>query len=339
MSVMISERGCEKRRSHVSFYRLGSLGAVATALCLGLLFLSAGCRTGGQGSKGKDGAAAVRTFQVRGVVKEIQDGGKVAVIRHEAVPGYMAAMTMPFDVKDPGAMRGVQPGDRVGFRLSVTETDGWIDELTVLEPDADQSRGEKVESVRPTRVVEELTEGAMMPDYSFVDEYRHPVRLSQYRGQALAFTFIYTRCPYPTFCPRMSSNFAEACELMMRGSGGVGATNWHLLSISFDPEHDTPTVLRNYARRYPSYDPARWSFLTGKMIDIDAITEQFGMFFARDGESFSHNVRTIILDPAGRIHKILAGNSWKPESLVEAMRSALAGAKNQGAVPGGGKQK
>jgi protein SCO1 len=156
-----------------------------------------------------------------------------------------------------------------------------------------------------------------------IDERRRPVALSQFRGQALGITFIYTRCPYPTFCPRQSVQFAEVCRQLK--ARPAGPANWHLLSVSFDPAHDTPSVLRAYARGY-KYDPARWNFLTGEMIDIDALTEQFGMFFARDGEGFSHNVRTAVIDAEGRIQRIFVGNEWTVDEFVAAMVKA-AGAR------------
>lgn len=265
---------------------------------------------------------AVQTYAVRGVVLEIPADRKSARIKHEAIPGYMAAMTMPFDVHDPHELDGVNPGDLIAFQLNVTETDGWIDRIEVKDSGQLPDPKVKVDSLRKVREVDELHEGDAMPDYKFVNEQRRSMTLAQFRGQALGITFIYTRCPYPTFCPRQSTQFATACQQLLARPGGP--TNWHLLSISFDPAHDTPSVLRNYARTY-KYDPQRWNFLTGEMIDIDAITEQFGMFFARDGEGFSHNVRTVVINAAGRIQKIWIGNQWTAEEFVaEMVRAAQA---------------
>ena len=264
-------------------------------------------------------AEGTRIYQVRGVIREIKDDGRVAVIKHEEIPGFMAAMTMPFDVKEPAEILTTRPGDRVAFRMTVTETDGWIDRIEVLERGTPVDDKPKVEGVRVTRVVDELSEGDLLPDYRFTNELRQPVLLSQFQGQALGLTFIYTRCPYPTFCPRQNQNFADAARRLTEMPDGP--TNWHLLSLTFDPEHDTPSVLRAYAKRY-GYDPQRWNFLTGPIIDIDAITEQFGMFFARDGEGFSHNVRTVVIDARGRIQKIYVGNDWTAEDFATEIAKA-----------------
>jgi protein SCO1/2 len=261
-----------------------------------------------------------RTFSVKGVLKEIKPDGKTAVIQHEEIPNYMPAMTMPLEVRNPNELAGLQAGDRISFRMVVTETDGWIDQVkkegtnNVYQPPV-------VESFRAVRNVEPLNVGDAMPDYPFVNEEGEAIRLSQYKGQALAFSFIFTRCPFPLFCPKMNENFAEAYKKLTTTQGAP--TNWHLLSISFDPAFDTPAVLKNYARRY-KYDPKHWNFVTGQIIDIDAITEQFGLYFAREGggANFNHNLRTVVVDAAGRVQKIFIGNEWKPDELYEEMVKA-----------------
>ena len=290
-------------------------------VCTTLLVLAVGCQHAPAPASTAAPAlgSSPRTFEVQGVVRELKPGGKTVVIRHDDIPGYMSSMTMPFEVREPSQVTGLKPGDRVAFRLNVTETDGWIDKLRLLEAGAVSQPKPVVESVRRVRIVDELKEGDTMPDYPFIDERGRPLKLSQFRGQALGFTFFYTRCPYPTFCPRMSRQFAEASRQLAGDTRGP--SNWHLLSLSFDPEHDVPATLRDYAATY-HYDPARWNFLTSEVIEIDAITEQFGMFFARDGDGFSHNVRTVVVNAAGRIQRIFVGNEWKVEDFVAEMVKA-----------------
>src|SRR5207253_2367232 len=111
----------------------------------------------------------------------------------------------------------------------------------------------------------------VLPDYHFTNELGQAISTSQFKGQALAFTFFFTRCPYPTFCPLMSSNFSEAQKKLLALPDGP--KNWHLLSISFDTENDSPEALKTYAAKYP-YDPSHWDFVTGDLIDITAIAEQ-----------------------------------------------------------------
>lgn len=283
---------------------------------VGLALLVAGCHT--KPPAAPAAANTAREFPVKGVVRELP-GGTTVRIRHEEIPGYMAAMTMPFTVKDPAELANVQVGDTVTFRLTVTDDDGWIDRIQVTQRASPADPKPQVEGVRVVRIVEELQVGDPLPDYRFTNELRRAVSLADFRGQAVGLTFIYTRCPYPTFCPRQSLQFAEVCARLKQDPGAP--KNWHLLSLSFDPAYDTPAVLREYGERY-NYDPQRWSFLTGAMIDIDAITEQFGSFFARDGEGWSHNVRTVVINAAGKVQRIFVGNEWKTDEFLAEMVKA-----------------
>jgi protein SCO1/2 len=295
----------------------------ALVLALGASGSLTGCRQANPAGTRASGAAAVvaatRTFQVKGVVQSLAPDRQTIHIRHEEIPGYMPAMTMPFTVRDPGQLGPVAPGDTVAFRLVVTSDDGWIEDVNRLESGPGPTTRPVVESVRVARIVDELKEGDEMPDYRFTTELGRSVRLSQFRGQALGFTFFYTRCPYPTFCPRMTANFAAASASLR--ATRHGPRNWRLLSISFDPAYDIPATLRTYAKSH-QYDPDRWSFVTGAIIDIDAITEQFGMFFARDGANFSHNVRTVVVNAQGRIQRIFVGNQWSVDDFVAEMVKA-----------------
>lgn len=253
-----------------------------------------------------------RTFFVKGIVKQLRTNGTTVVIQHEAIPDYMEAMTMPFEVKDPKELANLKPGDQVVFRMVVTSDDGWIDQVTRVAAPAPLEPPPR-ETVRQVRWVEPVEVGDALPDYPLTNQFGRLFHLADFKGRALAFTFFFTRCPFPTFCPRMSSNLTEAASLLRAQAGAP--TNWHLLSISFDPEHDTPETLRQYGEKYHQ-DPACWTLATGALVEIDALTEQFGLTFARVGEGFDHNLRTVVVDPRGRIQRILIGNEWSPQELA-----------------------
>ena len=259
---------------------------------------------------------APRMYTARGVVREVDSAKRSVVIDHEEIQGFMPAMVMPFLVKDAKELEGLESGDKVSFRIHVTEDDGWIDQVTRTggeeTPDAQ-------ETFRIVRMVEPLEVGDAVPDYPFTNQWGQAISLRQFQGRALAITFIFTRCPFPTFCPRMSGNFEEAQRALKAMTDGP--SNWHLLTLSFDPEFDTPEVLRAYAERF-SYDPEQWTFGTGALIEIDAITEQFGLMFPRVGLNFDHNLRTVVLDANGRVQKLFIGNEWKTEELVSEMVKA-----------------
>jgi len=261
----------------------------------------------------------LQIFQVKGVVQELKPAEKTVVIKHEEIPGFMEPMTMPLEVKAVKELDGLQPGDSVTFRMIVTKDEGWIDQIRKIA-EATPIPPAPTETFRRVRMVEPLSVGDALPDYHFTNELGQKMSFAQFRGQALAFTFLFTRCPFPNFCPRMSSNFADAYKKL--SSAPDAPRNWRLLSISFDPEFDRPELLKSYAKRY-QYDTNHWSFATGALIDIDAITEQFGLMFPREGAGFNHNLRTVVVDAQGKVHKVFTGNEWKVDDLVaEIIRAA-----------------
>ena len=286
------------------------------------------------GSENRENASASpaedgrQVFQVRGVVKELQPAENTVRIAHEEIPDYMPAMTMPFEVRNTNELTGISAGDQVKFTMIVTEDDGWIENLEKIGV-ADPSEQQK--SARPNfrlvREVEPLEEGDPMPNYTFTNSLGKKIELADYSGQAYAFTFIFSRCPFPTFCPRMNSNFEEAYQQLSTMPNAP--TNWHLLTISFDTEFDTPEQLRRYSARY-NPDPKKWQFLTGALIDIDAITEQVGLGFAYREGTFDHNLRTVVVDAAGKIQKILIGNEWTGQDLAQELLQAARAAPATG---------
>ena len=268
----------------------------------------------------------LQTYQVKGVIKELLPEKKKVKIAHEEIPNYMEAMTMMFDVRDANGLAGLQVGDTVLFRMLVTDDDGWIDQLKKLDGPRTPLPPEPA-TFRRVREVEPLAVGDKLPDYTFTNALGRAVRLGEFQGRALGITFIFTRCPFPTFCPRLSSNFSEAAEKLKTMANGP--TNWHLLSITIDPEFDTPERLRAYAQRYKG-DPNHWDHLTGALIDITAISEQFGLQFWRSNpnEPINHNVRTVVVDATGRIQWITPENEWKSDTLVEQMVRAARAKQN-----------
>jgi protein SCO1/2 len=252
------------------------------------------------------------TYQGRGVLQELKSDGHKAVIAHETIPGFMDAMTMEFKVEDAGLTKGLVRGDEVEFRLTVTEYQGGIDQL--------RKTGHR--ELPPLEVIEpKLGEvGAAVPETALLDQAGHPLHLTDFRGQVLIFTFIYTRCPFPDFCPRMTDQFATTQRLLKEAGAGEG---WHFASISIDPEFDTPERLAAYAQRH-SADPARWTFATGDPQELQKLAETFGIVVVKDGAQWNHNLRTVVVGRDGRVRTILPGNEWKPAELVAEVQHALA---------------
>jgi protein SCO1 len=260
-----------------------------------------------------------RTFEVKGIIKSIKPSQKEIEIKHEEIPGYMPAMTMPFDVRDANELTGLQPGQTVSFRLNVTETDGWIDHIhpVAAQPEVVSTVST---SAPPIRVVEPLQPHEPLPEYHFTNQLGQIISTTQFKGDALAVTFLFTSCPFPTFCPRLANDFQEAQQKLLTLQGGP--TNWHLLTISFDPDRDRPEVLKAYAEAH-RYDPTHSTFATGGLADVSAFGDLFGLAFWRDSNgSITHNMRAAVIDANGRLQRVFEGKDWTSAELVAEMVKA-----------------
>jgi protein SCO1 len=263
--------------------------------------------------------SGVRSFTVNGVIKELGADSRTVLVQHEAVAGYMPAMTMPFKVQESKELAGLRTGDRISFRLRVTDTESWIDDITRIETHQVSEQVPSLESPRtqsqPVRPRHPLL------DFKFTNELGQPVALGDFNGQALAITFFFTRCPIPDYCPRLSKSFQQAAKRLSAVPGGP--TNWHFLSVSFDTEFDTPGVLRAYGEMY-HYDLTHWSFLTGPAEQVGQLVRIADVTFERAGASFNHNFRTLILDTTGHLQMVFPTGGDLSQAIVEEILKAAA---------------
>jgi len=258
-------------------------------------------------------AGPIATYEVHGVLKSFDAERHQALISHDAIPGYMPAMTMTFDVPPNEEMGGFRAGDSITFRLCVQGNEAWIEHLQKVS-DAPSS---PFSPAAPT-VSRELHEGDFLPDIELVDQAGHSTRLSAFRGKTLALTFTYTRCPLPTYCPLISRNFESARPLLAK----LGASqNACFVSVSLDPLHDTPESLAAYAKRYHA-EGDDWIFATTTDHALHTIGDAVGLESRVTEGRIDHNLRTIVIDPTGRLRHIFRGNSWTPQELVAEMRTA-----------------
>ena len=278
-----------------------------------LTLLAAGCKPAATAPPAT--AATKQSYAVRGVIQQIPPDHRHVTIKHEKITGYMAAMTMDFSVRDTNALAGFAPGDEISFKLVVTEADDWIENLKRLGKVGGVSGPPGWRTVEP-----ELGAGDTLPDYEFTSETDQTVKFSNFRGRAVAFTFFFTSCPLPEYCPRMNRNFAETRKILLADS--AAPTNWQLLSISFDSAFDQPLMLANYAGIYRGTNADRWLFAVASTNTLAALAPKVDLNFWRENGTLSHNLRTIVLDPNGIIFKQFDGNDWTPQQLADALRGA-----------------
>ena len=261
--------------------------------------------------------AAVKLYPAHGLVQQIAANHRSVTIHHQSIPGYMMEMTMDFTVANTNDLAGISTGDEIDFTLAVGDTESWVTNLQLVAHHvADVTNNTFVFHSDSL----ELKPGDLLPDGTLRTETGSIIHLSDFRGQAVAFTFFFTRCPLPDFCPRMNRNFGESRQLLL--SNPNAPTNWEFLSISFDPDFDKPEVLANYAGLYRGDNARHWLFAAASTSTLTNLAPRLDLMVLHQGANISHNLRTVVLDPRGRIARQFDGNSWTPQELADALLSA-----------------
>ena len=247
--------------------------------------------------------SCARHFRVQGIVLAIDRPNQTLTISHRAIPGYMEAMSMPFHVEAARDLEHLTPGSRIDFQLKVTRSAVTARHIHLQQTAVDGIALPKAEA--------KVAIGALMPDFTLTDQAGRAVRLSSLQGQLVAVDFIYTRCPLPDVCPRLSANFAR---LQKRFAGRIV-----LLSITLDPRHDTPEVLAEYAERWRA-ESRTWLFLTGSEDDIRKVAGHFGVVYWPEEGAITHTSSTAIIDRAGNLAALVEGSSFTSQQLIDLVR-------------------
>jgi protein SCO1 len=285
-------------------------GVLITVLLLGI-------------SCGPRRSANEKRYPLKGKVVAVDRADRTATIAHEDVPGYMPGMTMAFKIKNDADLEMLKPGDQVTAQLVVDDLSSWIEITAIVEGGS---------PLTPTSTVPgEPKPGDEIPDFGLINQDGKRIRLSQYKGKAFALTFVYTRCPQPDQCTLMSNNFATIDKQLQSDATAYDKT--HLLTISFDPDYDTPKVMRSYGAghtgKYSDETFQHWEFLTGSKDEVKGIAQFFGLRYFHDTESSDeqviHSLRTAVIGPDGKLFKLYRGNEWKPEEIVADLKTLAAG--------------
>jgi protein SCO1 len=300
--------------------------AVLCSMLAVLPVLDAGCRRqdSGASAAGNGAAGELKTFPIRGKIVGVDAAKGSVLLDHEAVPGFMDAMTMTYKLKDANVASELHPGDRITATLLVRQTpDGYGDAMLNQIVVTAQARPD----YKPPVSYHVPSAGDAVPDFKLINQDGRTIHLGQFQGRALLLTFIYTRCPLADFCPRMSHNFAQI-DKALRGDPAIYAKT-HLLSISFDPKYDTPAVLRSYGGAYTgNYTKEKfghWDFAAPPVDEMAALTGFFCMGVTPgDSGTLMHSLSTVLIGKDGKIVSWYPTNDWRPEDVLLAMKRAAA---------------
>lgn len=259
-----------------------------------------------------------RSYVCSGLIQRISPDQRLITIHHKSIPGFMPEMTMDFSVKDTNQLKGLSRGDELSFNLIVLQDDAWIENLHCTQHGKATVGGSPDAS---TTAESRLKPGDPWPDAELLDEHGRSIHFSDFRGQTVALDFFFTRCPLPAYCPRLNNNFAETRRLLSSAPGHQ--TNFLFLSISFDPDYDAPDGLAGYARRFRGDgDSNCWLFAVASRDTLARLPRALGLILQRQGAGITHNLRTVVLGPQGRVFRQFDGNEWTPQELAGAMEEA-----------------
>jgi protein SCO1/2 len=287
--------------------RVNSFFGLALACVVGI---STACGGGGAATPDR------REFPLKGQILSIAPDHKEASVKHDEIEGFMPAMTMPYKVRDAKEYESLKPGALISATLVIVSNDAYLKDVKQVGEAPLEPPPAEAPSARSG--FELLKDGELAPDAAFIDQDGRKRDIASFKGSALVVTFIYTKCPIPTFCPLMDRHFVSIQAKLKSDP----ALNAKLLSVSFDPIVDTPVVLKAHARELGA-DPKIWSFFTGDRDEIDRFAARFGVSVTRaqyDQRDITHNLRTAIIDREGRLVKTYTGNEWTPEQIVADLR-------------------
>ncbi len=257
-----------------------------------------------------------RTYTLQGQVLSLEVPRKQLTIKHEEIKRLMPGMTMPYQVKDDKLLSGLTPGDLINATLVIESNEAYLTAIRkVGEAPLEKPPAETTATPSASSGFELLKPGETVPAGAFTDQNGRKRTFDSFRGSTVVLTFIYTRCPLPTFCPLMDRHFV-AIQKALQQKPALGRV--HLVTVSFDPAYDTPPVLKKHAGELKA-DLTRWTFLTGDRDEVDKFAMRFGVSIARamnDPRDITHTLRTAIVDADGRLVKTYTGNGWTPEQVL-----------------------
>jgi protein SCO1/2 len=286
------------------------------------LVVLAGCHSSQKPSTQSTTATNFKVYKLRGKVVSTNPSTGEVTLNHEAIKGFMEAMTMPYKLKDPTILSELHPGDVITADVLVSQdadADILLDHIVVVA----QAKPDN----RPKVSYHVPAQGDPVPDFKLRNQDGRAIHMAQFQGKALLVTFIYTRCPLPNFCPRVTRNFV-AVEKQLAASPALYAKT-HLLCVSFDPEHDTPERLRAYGATYIGSDAKRifahWDFAVPDKSALLEMAKFFDLGMTNEADTtITHTLSTTLIGPDGKVVRFYPGNEWTAEQLTKDVRQRLA---------------
>ena len=261
-----------------------------------------------------------RSFTLQGQVQSLDASRKTVVVKHEEIKNFMPAMTMPYEVEEAKLLDGLAPGDLINAKLIVFSNGAHLAEIRRVGTAPLEKPPAEAPNPAASSGFELIRPGQPAPDARLVDQDGKARQFAAFKGAPVVMTFIYTKCPLPTFCPLMDRHFVTL-QKMLKADPALNPVR--LVTVSFDPLTDTPPVLKKHAKSLDA-DLTRWTFLTGDRDEVDQFAARFGVSVSRainDARDIAHNLRTAIIGADGTLIKVYTGNDWSPEQVLADLKN------------------
>jgi protein SCO1/2 len=247
------------------------------------------------------------------------------IVSCDPIPNYMAAMEMPFKVREPKVLTSVQPGKTIRFTMVEREKVLYAENIRedtslAFEPEPMEAGALTAlhKALDPSAAAKIVPVGKPVPEFVLTDQAQNQIHLSQLQGKVVALTFGYSRCPNPNYCFRLSNNLATIAQRFQARK----AHDLILLTIMIDPEHDKGAALTEYANVWKA-DPAVWHFLTGPLPEIQKVASMFGMNFWNDEGLLTHPLHTVVIDQQGQLVANVEGNQYTAKQLGDLVETVM----------------
>ena len=281
--------------------------------------LNAGCSRNPPAASASSGELQGKQYPVRGKVVSTDSANGEVLLDAAAIPGFMEAMTMPYKLRTPNILSELHPGDQITATLYVTDSSDVLDQIVITaqgQPD-----------YRPLIQYHVLNPGDVVPDFKFLNQSGKHISIGDFKGKVLLVTFVYTRCPLPDYCPRMSQNFAKIDKTLAADPALYAKT--HLLTLSFDPDYDTPAVLRSYGGaytgKYTQESFAHWDFAAPSKAELESVNKFFDVGVTPEKDkTITHSLSTVVIGPDGKVFRWYPTNDWTTDQVLADIKELVA---------------
>ena len=243
------------------------------------------------------------TYPVNGIILEVNNNNRKILIKHDEIPGFMMAMTMSFNVQENEDLDKYTPGDSVHFNLIIDSNQSYANDFKIITNINLEEHF--IDDFLDEDPYDQLEMGTYMSDGTFLSVDSTEISLSDFEGNYIFLSYIFTRCPMPNMCPAVLVKNQYLSEKLID-------KNIQFINISFDYIYDTPSILKNkYKKLISRFNNMTFLSSYGSLSDLNAISKETGIsFWGIKENDIGHTMRSVLISPEGKLLSAYEGVDW-----------------------------